>query len=220
MFEEETKVVEQIVEKLANAAKLKTAPEIKISKAQRPLARAHFLHSKITISEAVLRRLKDGKMNIDDIESLLAHEVGHLVDFQKGLRSVGFKSAAGVVVLTLTVVGLALVLCASVISTGIMGALSLLVFLILLCLFPYVFRNWALRAQLEADRNASSLIEKERFAIAIVRQFNAPTLYGIVETWTLLLDSISWPRIEERLRNISLKPKDIQIRFGKRSSET
>jgi Zn-dependent protease with chaperone function len=223
MFEEETKTVEKIVVKLANEAKLEKVPKIEISK-EWVAARANFRSPKITISEAVLTKWKEGEMNTDDIEILIAHEIGHLIDFQKGLRSVSVQSATKIVlyIFAVFVSFLASTVFFSAGATLIFGLISLFALITLLYSFPYEIRKWALRAQLEADKNAYKLVDKKRFAIDIVSGFRLSDRdqHGIKWTWMLLLNTLVWPRVSERLKNLSIKPEDIEVGFREQLSKT
>ena len=96
MYEKETEIMQQILEKMNERAQLKTVPSIKISKI-REAAKVDFTKPRIAVSERELKKWQNGELDTNDIEALLAHEFGHLIDLKNGVRSVLVKSTIKVV---------------------------------------------------------------------------------------------------------------------------
>jgi len=211
MYEKETEIMQQILEKMNERAQLKTVPLIKISKITEA-ANVAFTKPRITVSERELKKWQNGELDTNDIEALLAHEFGHLIDLKNGVRSVLAKSTIKVVLYFLG--GFGLFVAANSISFGIITLFSALLLLIWIVVFPYFTRKWAIAAQLEADRNASKLIGSEQLALSFIRRIRTPPIpMGVIETWQRIRFILVMPTISERLKNLNLELETIQAKF-------
>lgn len=211
MYEKEIGIMKQILEKLNETAKLKAVPSLKISKIKEA-ANVSFTKPRITVSENELKKWQNGELDVNDMEALLAHEFGHLIDLQNGLRSILVISTIEMLLYVLG--GFGLIVAGISIPLGILQLFFTLLLLIWIIVLPYVIRKCAIAGQLEADRNAAKLIGTERLALAIIRRIRfPPKSIGVVETWTRIRFILLMPTISERLKNLNLELETIQAKF-------
>jgi len=199
------------IEKLSKKAVFKKVPILKISKDEYPLAKASFLGKKITVGTKLLSQLQQNEIDENDVEVILAHEIGHLIDFERKFSSVFFRYNA-IVFLYLP---LGVVLPRLVWFSHLPEPLipPLMVFIIWAAFLVWILRRVACTVQLEADKNGARLITEEKFANSIVKrmEFRGTKGLGLIETWEMLLHVILWPSLSERLRNLNFETKVHQI---------
>jgi hypothetical protein len=212
MYEEEIAEIKQIVKKFYDIAPLKKIPQIKVAQLKES-ARVDFTKLRITISENELKKWQKGISDVEDMEALLAHEYGHLIDLQRGLKSVLVKSTIKQVLYFIAGAGL-LIGTTIFSSVSILSLVMVLTFFLWIIIFPYFNGKCAITAQLEADTNASKLIGRERLASAIIRRIRMPPMsMSIIGTWNRLRFILVVPMIGERLKNLNLEVETIQAKF-------
>jgi len=211
MYEEEIDEINQITKKFYDISPLKKIPEIKVAQLKES-AKVDFTKHRITISENELKKWKKGISDVEDMEALLAHEYGHLIDLQRGLKSVLVKSTIKQVLYLLA--GGGLIGTAIFSSNSILSLFMVLAFFLWIIIFPYFNGKCAITAQLEADTNASKLIGRERLGSAIIRRIRMPPMsMSIIGTWNRLRFILVVPLISERLKNLNLEVETIQAKF-------
>ncbi len=211
MYYDQVNIIKQKIEKLAKKAELKEIPTLKISKAEHLVAEASILRKKITVSTGLLSQWQKGEIDENDVEVVLAHEIGHLMDFDRKFHSVFFRYNAVVVLYLFLGVGLPkLVFFRHLAEPWIP---PLLIFVIWAFFFHWICRRVSLAVQLEADKNGASLVTDEQFANSITKRkpFHVAKDFGLIETWEFLRHVISSPSISERLQNLNFKIGEIKI---------
>jgi len=213
MYEEEIRICARVVSNLAKLAKLPEIPDVKFSKKER-YAKASFCKCEVIVGKQLFEDLKSGRLNQDDIEVVLAHEVGHLMDFRRKLKSVYLKSVASSTAY-LFLLTLLLIEILSFWSENLWMRLWAVLLFVGFLFLPYVLRKAALASQLEADKNAARLIEPEKIANSIIKRSLCTTTreFGPVGTLQLLAHTIIAPFLNERLRNLGLEIKEIDVTF-------
>jgi hypothetical protein len=88
LYEQQVNLMKQKIEKLAKKACFKRIPMLRISKDEHLFAEASLLRKKITIGSKLLSQWQKGEIDENDVEVILAHEVGHLMDFERKFHSV------------------------------------------------------------------------------------------------------------------------------------
>jgi Zn-dependent protease with chaperone function len=193
---------------LAKKARLRRTPNLYISKTER-FASVNVFQNRISIGTHVLNLWQAGKFNNNDIDAMLAHEIGHLMDFRSDSKSASFRQLIfeslwlcfGVIpivlyVLSPTVAVLAFSLC---FAAG--WGFSL----------PWIVRRVEVRIELEADRNAAMfLIEPKQLAEALIKigSFSKPAGNLSFKGWLVFTAGIlTHPTFSERVRFLrSLQP--------------
>jgi len=217
MYEEEIRICAQVVSNLAKLAKLPEIPNVKFSKRER-YAKASFCKCEVMVGKQLFEDLKSGRLNQDDVEVVLAHEVGHLMDFRRKLKSVYLKSVASSTAY-LFLLTLLLIEILSFWSENLWMRFWTVFLFVGFLLLPYVLRKTALASQLEADKNAAKLIEPEKIANSIIKRSLCTTTkeFGPVETLQLLAHVVIAPFLNERLRNLGLEIKEVNVTFTTQS---
>ena len=211
MYDQQVNIVKQKVEKLSKKAVFKKVPILKISKDEHLLAKASVLRKRITIGTKLLSQWQQGEIDENDVEVTLAHEIGHLIDFERKFSSVFFRYNAIVFLyLALGVVLPRLVWFSHLAEPWIP---PLMIFIIWAIFLLWILRRGACAVQLEADKNGARLIKEEQFANSIVKrmEFRGTEGFGLIETWEMLLHVILWPSLSERLRNLNFEIKVRQM---------
>ncbi len=193
---------------LAKKAHLRHTPNLCIAKNER-FASVNVFQNRISIGTHGLNLWQTGTFNAHDIDAMLAHEIGHLMDFRSDSKSASFRQliceslwlCLGVVpivlyVLSPTVAVLAFSLC---FAAG--WGFSL----------PWIVRRVEVRIELEADRNAAMfLIEPKQLADVLVKisSFSKPAGNLSFKGWLVFTASIlTHPTFSERVRVLrSLQP--------------
>lgn len=211
LYDQQVNIMKQKVEKLAKKAKFKKTPTLKISKDEHLLAKASILRKKITVGTKLLSQWQKGEIDENDVEVTLAHEIGHLMDFERKFHSVFLRYNA-IVVLYL-VLGFGLLKLVWFPHLAEPWILPLLIFIVWAFFLHWILRRVSLAVQFEADKNGASLVSDEQFANSIIkrRRFRDTKGFGLIETWELLLYVILSPSISERLKNLNFEIKEIKI---------
>jgi len=214
-YDQQVNVIKQKVAELTRKANLKAIPEIKISEKEN-LARASFSKKKIIIGIKLLSQLKNGEIDEDDIEAILAHEIGHLMNFDRKFGSVYFKGT--VIVAAYLILGIILLKIGSLLTLPEPCVISIYFFLIWSFFLPWIIRKNSLACQFEADKNASKLIGNLKMVNSIAKRFRFYPYknVSVIETWKLLYHVIFFPSFSERLRNLGFEIKEIKIEIQKK----
>jgi Zn-dependent protease with chaperone function len=213
MHDQQIAIIKQKVEKLARHAKLRKIPKLKISKKD-PIAHASFLRKEITIGTKLLAQWQRGEIDETDIEATLAHEIGHLMDFERRFSSVFFRYNA--ILASYLILGVILLQIVSRLSVQAPWILPLSVFLLWTIFLPWMVRRTSVAVQFEADNNATKLVDDQQLANSIVKRillrWKKRRGFGPIETWELLIHVILYPSLIERLRNINFEVKELKIK--------
>ena len=208
--QDEIAFCEQAVRRLAKKATLRNVPTVKVSTREHLAHVNIFTGNRITIGTRLLSCLHDGRIDPDDVEAILAHEIGHLMDFDKGLKSMYLRSWVKVLVYSFVSPFLLLFsLLIGGLALGIMFSVFWLFFL------PFMLSR-RVNDELEADRNALNLIEARQLATSLVRRIRmiSPSSYfGPLEIWRRIRQTMTAPTIHERLRNINVEIEKIDVQF-------
>jgi Zn-dependent protease with chaperone function len=211
LYDQQVNIMKQKVEKLIKKAEFKKVPTLIISKDEHLLAKASILRKKITVGTKLLSQWQKGEIDENDVEVTLAHEIGHLMDFERKFHSVFFRYNAIVALyLVLGVVLPKLVWYPHLVEPWIP---PLLIFIVWAIFLHWIVRRAALAVQLEADKNGARLVTDEQFANSIIKRsrFHVTKDFGLIETWEYLLHVILFPSISERLQNLNFEIKEIKI---------
>jgi hypothetical protein len=193
-------------------------PEVKISKNEL-IACAGYFPRNVQVGKNWLLSWEKGLIDEDDVDATLAHEIGHLMDFAKGIRSVFVKSGFIIAGYLFLIVLLFASLDAFQIS-GIPGkpwVEYVLVFIVWLSFAPWITRSRGLATQLEADRYACQLIGRRKMAEALSKRLernltNPKDQRNIVRIFTNFYYFITGaPSFIERLENANFQVKSIAI---------
>jgi hypothetical protein len=209
----------QKVEKLAGKAGFERIPTLKISKDKHLLAKASILRKRIIIGAKLLSQWQKGEIDENDVEVTLAHEIGHLIDFERKFNSVFFRYDAMVFLyLAIGVVLPRLVWFPYLTEPWIP---PLMIFVIWAGFLPWVLRKASCAVQLEADNKGAQLLTEEQFADSIVKRskFRDSKGSGLVETWDLLLHVILFPSLNQRLQNLNFEIKESKIEIQRKEDK-
>lgn len=211
LYDQQVNIMKQKVEKLAKKAEFKKIPTLKISKDEHLLAKASILRKKITVGTKLLSQWQKGEIDENDVEVTLAHEIGHLMDFERKFHSVFFRHNAIVVLYLVLGFGLLKLVWFPHLAEPWIPPLS--IFIIWAFFLHWILRRAALAVQLEADKNGASLVTDEQFANSIIKRsrFHITKNFGLVETWEFLVHVILFPSLSERLRNLNFEIKEHKI---------
>lgn len=211
--------MKQKVERLAIKARFERIPALRISKDKHLLAKASILRKKITIGAELLSQWKKGEIDENDVEVTLAHEIGHLIDFERGFSSVLFRYDAFVVLYLVLSVVLPRLFWFSYLTEPWIP--PLMIFVIWACFLPWVLRRASCAIQLEADSKGAQLLTEEQFANSIVKRskFHDSKGSGLIETWDLLLHVILFPSLNQRLRNLNFEIKESKIEIQRKEDK-
>ena len=211
MYDQQVNIMKHKVEKLAKKAGFKKIPTLRISRDEHLLAKASILRKKITVGTKLLSQWQKGEIDESDVEVTLAHEIGHLMDFDRKFRSVFFRYNAIVVLYLVLGVGLPKLVWIPHLAEP--WVLLLLIFSVWTIFLHWILRTAAHAVQLEADRNGASLITDIQFADSIIKRRRSHDAkgFGLIKTWEFLLHVILYPSLSERLLNLNFEIKEIKI---------
>jgi len=215
LYDQQVNVIKHKIEKLAKKAEFKKIPTLRISKDEHLVAKASFIRKKITVGTKLLSQWQKGEIDENDVEVTLAHEIGHLMDFERKFHSVFVKYNA--LTLAYLILGVVLPKLGSDLPAAEPWIPPLLFFIIWAIFLPWILRRAAFAVQLKADKNASLLIKDQLLANSIVKRsvFTPLQGFGPIETWELLLRVILYPSLSERLRNLNFEIKERKIEIQK-----
>jgi Zn-dependent protease with chaperone function len=158
MYDQQIILMKQKVDKLARQAKLRKIPKLKISRKE-PIAHASFLRKEITIGTKLLAQWQEGKIDETDVEATLAHEIGHLMDYERGARSIYVQS---IIVLSLYLFFGAFLF--------MQWFLPLSLFLLWIMFLTWIVKRSSIAVQFKADKNATKLINDQQLANSILKR--------------------------------------------------
>ena len=213
-YDQQISIIKQKVKEIARKANL-DVPEIKISEKE-DIASACFLKKKIVIGTKMLHQLKNGEIDEDDVEAILAHEIGHLMDFDRKFRSVYFQGT--VVGIAYLIFGIILLGICLILASLELRVMSFYLFLLWSFFLPWILRKNSLAAQFEADRNASKLIGNLKLANYVTKKFKFYSCkkINVIETWRRLYHVIFYPSFSETLQNLGFEIKEFKMDIQKR----
>jgi len=196
-----------MVKDLAKKAELKTPPKVKTSSSLPDYAKASFVSKHIIVDFKLISKWEKGDIDDDYVESVLAHETGHIMDLNRGIRSLYLRL---IVVTVLYFVLIIFLLPASFFSltNGNLG-ISLILFVLWLIFLPWVYRRSQFASEFEADRNASLIIDEQKLVKTLVILMEHPVPLGdrgFKDTWKVLCSQM-FPSPRERLHNLCYETK-------------
>lgn len=211
--------MKQKVEKLARKAGFERIPTLEISKDKHLFAKASLLRKKIIIGAELLLQWQKGEIDENDVEVTLAHEIGHLIDFERKLNSAFFRYDTIVFLYLVLGVVLPRLVWFSYLTEPWIP--PLMIFVIWAGFLPWVLRRASCAIQLEADSKGAQLLTEERFANSIVKRskFRDSKGSGLIETWDLLLHVILFPSLSQRLRNLNFEIKESKIEIQRKEDK-
>jgi len=203
LYEEKKALIEQKVQELTKKAKLSKEPKIKISK-RGALAGVNASRNILFINENLLAGWQKGEMNENDINAMLVHEFGHLIECAKHIFR---KSDAQ---LTFYIMALVIPLIFYFgLQTPDPGVGPAVIVSIWFLFLPWTIRRIYVPRELSADTNAIafSLINDQEFADAIANSVSTATdrYVGPGKILSILDGFLSHPFLNERLRNIGFE---------------
>ncbi len=216
MYEQQLKFIDNKIEGLVKKAKLRKKPKIVVSKTLAP-ASANGLLTRLYISKNFLAQWKEGIRDEKNVDSILAHEVGHLAEYQYNKSDAILRALAVFFYAMLLLGALASALALSWIF-GVLVSFILPIAIMSVWIFflPWILRTLILLGELRADQYvlAFSLMEPQEFASAIAKSLvlTPSGKLGPTKTIELLESRLTHPNIIQRLKNIGFELKQpIQI---------
>ena len=188
-------------------AGLQQTPELQISKTER-LASVQVFRKQITVGENLLSHWQQGELDEKDVEAVLAHEIGHLMDFNRGLRSASFRRLLGERMYFAFAIAPLLIYFTYPSPASLM--LSMVSFMGWAVLLPWVFRRTEFHIELEADRHAARyLVEPQRLAELFEKKhvFAPVKKSGLTKRIKHGVGLLTHPSLNERLHNLSVEAK-------------
>ena len=193
----------QKVEELAKKAHLSKVPELCVSKTER-LAHVNVFQWRISVGEYLLSQWAQGNFDEADVEATLAHEIGHLMDFNRNSKSSSFRNLLlESVWLAFGVVPLAVYL--------LLPSLASMVFCLVLAAgwgfsLPWIVRYIEVHVELEADRKAALfLVKPQQLADALLKisSFGVPvSKFGLAGRLSFLAGTLTHPTFRDRVRHL------------------
>ena len=178
------------------------APQLCISKRER-LAGVNLFQKRISVGEHLLSLWCRGNFEDKDVEAILAHEIGHLMDFRCDSHSHSFRN--------LTLESLWFVFGAFPIIFYVLSpSLLLLLFSVSLAAgwgfsLPWLIRRVDTKIEFEADKNAALfLVEPQQLAktLAKIGGLPAQVKFGLRARPNWLVYRLSHPPSSERISRI------------------
>jgi Zn-dependent protease with chaperone function len=200
-------VIKHKIAELSKKAGLEQTPELQISKTE-PLASVQVFRKQITVGENLLSHWQQGELDEKDVEAVLAHEIGHMMDLNRGFRSSSFRRLLGERMYFAFAIAPLLIYFVYPSSASLV--LSLVCFMGWAVLLPWVFRRTKFHIELEADRNAARyLIEPQRLTELFEKKhvFAPVKNYGITKRVKHGVGMLTHPSLNERLHNLSVEAK-------------
>ena len=210
IFDNKIAIIKQMVMDLSKKGQLKRVPRVKISK-KVEAAETSLWKEEIIIGEKLLYHWRNGEFSEEDIEAILAHEIGHIMDRHRKFASAWFHEL--ITGSLYFILGLVLLFFGSIFSNLICVFCVFILLLVWLFFFPFVIRKMSVSVELEADKNASKLIGNSKLAYSIAKRFRfyPYKVIDAVNTWKLLLHYMRTPTFTERLQNLGFEIKGIKI---------
>lgn len=204
MYNHEVALIRQKIDELTGKANLKTPPQLEISQTEK-LASIRVFRKQITVGENFLKHWKNGAFDEKDVEATLAHEIGHLMDFSRVLRSASLWS------LFLERFYFALVLVPILVCVACPSLTSLLVSTLIFTawalVLPWITRNTGILIEIEADKNAATyLVEPQQLANTLIKINNlvAPVKkFGLAARLDFLAGMLTQTSFNERIRHLN-----------------
>lgn len=195
-----------MIDKLSKKGKLKQVPVIEIRKMQKNwLAyseKTPIKETKIVLSNGVYSLWTDNRVEDWDIEGIIAHEIGHSMNYGK-IFSLVCHLIQGTLIVIPLILGYESI---NMMNLNI-GLLSLLS--VIPCLF--VARQFNMWPEFNADKNAKMLVDDPKQVLLPV--FKIARIQGLVnrKKKRFLLQKINpfaRPSLKERVKRMGLDPKD------------
>lgn len=202
---EQIGIIEQRVERLAKTAMLDKIPKVKICEKIPPYAKASLSGKEISIHPKLLREWEKGEIDKSFIETILAHEMGHVIDLKRGINS-AYLQYVLIVPLSILI---------SIIFVGLFvlpnfGGFNLWAGIFISCLVSFLLwnlRHQQLACEFEADRNAYLIIDDKQKIIKTYTIMAERSLRlkksGYAGALTYFLESILIPSYRERLKKLN-----------------
>jgi Zn-dependent protease with chaperone function len=178
------------IEEYTQKAKLKKKPKLKVSKKLAP-ASVNVTKNELYVSDHLLSHWQKGLFDDREVEALLVHEFGHLIDyshkswFEKHLKySIQWYLAIFPTIFVLGILFLSFMF-------GVMASFIVPIFgvigIVWAYYLPWIMRKNFVARELEANKNAIffKLVEAKQIADFITKSIGVPLpeIVGPVTTW-------------------------------------
>ena len=200
LTEPQLEFIKEKIGELAEKDGLSNAPRLWISKHER-LAGINFFQNRISVGEHLLSLWRQGDFGDEDVEAILAHEIGHLMDFRCDSQS---HSRRNLSLESFWFVFGAFPIIFYVLSPSFL----LLLFSVLLVAgwgfsLPWLVGYVDAKIEFEADKNAALyLVEPQQLAKTLAKISALPVKFGLRARPNLFIHRLSHPSSKERIRRI------------------
>lgn len=154
-----------VVLRLSGKAGLRTAPVVVVSSRER-FMNINVFSNRISVGENFLGLWSNGEFDEVDVEAVLAHEIGHLIDLRQGSRSVSFRNV--ILESAWLVCGLVPLLLYLAFPSVTGFGLSVGFALFWGVSIPWLVRRFEMKIEFEADQSAAKfLVEPKQLGDAL-----------------------------------------------------
>jgi Zn-dependent protease with chaperone function len=198
-----------IISQLSEKAGLRRVPELFISKKER-FASVNIFQFHICVGENLLSLWAQGKFDESDIEAVVAHEIGHLMDLRGGSRTKSFRNlifeSAWFVCGLVPFIACLLIPSVSVFQVTVVQ-LSIVFAVGWGLSVPWLIKRFERKIEFEADRNAALyLVSPEHLssALAKIKTLMFSVKYIAPRTrMTGVAGKLSHPSFDDRIRRLN-----------------
>ena len=204
------------LQRLSMKAKLTYVPGLCTSKTER-FANVNVFRRRVSVGENLLKLWSEGNFTDQDLEAILAHEIGHLMDFGSDSHSSSFRN----IMLECLWFSFGIV---PLIAYLLTPTLWVLAFSVLLALgwgfsLPWIVRRIEVGVEFEADRKAAvSLVEPNHLANTLLKISSFVSTRGGLGLTTRLVTGagkLTHPSFSDRVCRLkSLQPSSRRISGG------
>jgi hypothetical protein len=192
----------KMIQRLSERAGLNRVPAISTSWKER-FASVNLFQFRICIGETLLSLWKQGEFNESDVEAVIAHEIGHLMDFKRGSHSASFRNlllestwfSCGLVPLVISILFPSATVFRLCIAFAIGWVFSI----------PLLIRRFERKVEFEADKNAVLfMVEPEQLANALTKMkamTNPIRFFSPFSGLTGFMGRLTHPTFDDRIGN-------------------
>jgi hypothetical protein len=196
--------MEKKIEEFSSIALLERTPKIRIVESIPSEAKTSFWHKDILVCPNLILRWEKGDIDKSYIETVLAHEMGHVIDLYRGIHSTYLQLNI------ITVLGFILPILSWIFILQSLWA-RFFVILVEVAFFLGAYRNRQRASEFGADRNALQLILEKReytktyHTLMQEQQATLAGCYGRMPKITTRVYLCFFPSFQERLRNLGFE---------------
>jgi len=196
--------IKKKIEEFSSIALLERTPKIRIEKSIPSEAKTSFWHKDILVSPNLISRWEKGEIDEDYVETVLAHEMGHVMDLYRGIHSTYLQLYIA------TVLGFILLI---LFGSFVLQKSLLYIFPVLggVTFFLCLYRNRQRASEFKADQNALHLLRAKQKFVKIYRmlmeeqQATLAGCYGRIPKIKTRVCLCFFPSFQERLRNMGFE---------------